>query len=178
MPQTPVQFSTDVKQTPESLARKAAVCPRKTRITSKKATAKPSLGRINAPRLSNGRYQNLQPPALPEKSSSACPSLTLCSTNAATTWTRAPNATSMYLMMSSSSTTPFSSDLASLIYSTLILNHLKSNTNFELNLHKNLFRKFYYPQLILFLDNALSAKPHSYKSLDSVIFSTLRFFEF
>ena len=64
--------------------------------------------------------------------------------------------------MSSSSSTPSSCDLASLIYSTVILDHLKFNTNFELNLHKNLFRKFYYPQLILFLDNALSAQPHSY----------------
>ena len=80
--------------------------------------------------------------------------------------------------MISSSTTPSSSDFASFIYSTFILNHLKSNTNFELNLHKNLFRKFYYPQLILFLDNAWSAQPHSYKSLYSVIISALRFLGF
>ena len=165
MPQTPVQFPTDVKQMPESRASKAAVCPWKTRITSKKATVKPILGRINAPRLPNGRYQKLQPPALPERSSSDCPSLTICSTDAAATWTSP--------MMSSSSTTPSSSNLASLIYSTFILDHLTSNTNFELNLHKNLFRQFYYPQLISFLDNALSSQPHSYKSLDSVIF--LRF---
>ena len=52
-------------------------------------------------------------------------------------------------MISSSSITPTSSDLASLIYSTIILDHVKSNTNLKLNLHKNIFRKFYYPQLIL-----------------------------
>ena len=65
--------------------------------------------------------------------------------------------------MSSSSTIPSSSDLASVIYSTFILDPLTSTTNFENNLHKNLFRKFYYPQLISFLDNELSAQPHSYK---------------
>ena len=67
--------------------------------------------------------------------------------------------------MSSGSTTPSSSDLASLIYSTFILDYLKSTTNFEFNLHKNLFHKFYYPQLISFLDNVLSAQPDSFKLL-------------
>ena len=57
--------------------------------------------------------------------------------------------------MSSSRTTPFSSDLTSLIYSIFILDYLKSNTNFELNLHKTLFRKVYYRQQISFLYNAL-----------------------
>ena len=147
-------------------------------ITSKKATVKPILKRINAPKLSNGMYQKLQPPALPENSSSACPSLTICSTDSAAAWTSAPDATSTSPIMSSSSTTPFSSDLASLIYSTFILDNLKSNTNFELNLHKNLVRKFYYFQLISFLDNALSAQPHSYKLLDWVISSALRFLGF
>ena len=63
-------------------------------------------------------------------------------------------------MMSSSSTTFTFSDLASLIYSTFILDYLKFNKNFELNLHKNRFRKIYYSKLILFLDNALSVQPH------------------
>ena len=71
--------------------------------------------------------------------------------------------------MSNPSTTPSSSDLATLIYSTLILDHLKSNSNLELNLHKNLFRKFFYPLLISFLDNELSAQPHSYKSFIHMI---------
>ena len=81
-------------------------------------------------------------------------------------------------MMSSSSTTISSFDLASLIYSTFILDYLKSYTNFELNLHKNLFRKFYCPQLISFLDNRLPAQPISYKSLDSFILLALRFLGF
>ena len=80
--------------------------------------------------------------------------------------------------MSNNSTTPSSSDLATLIYSNFILDHLKSNSNLELNLHKNLFRKVFYPQLISFLDKALSAQPQSYKSLDSVISSALRFLGF
>ena len=58
--------------------------------------------------------------------------------------------------MSNTSTTPSSSDLATFIYSNFIIDHLKSKSNLELNLHKNLFRKFFYPQLISFLDKALS----------------------
>ena len=80
--------------------------------------------------------------------------------------------------MSSSSATFSSYDLAFVIYSTFILDHLKSNSNLELNLHKNRFRKFFYSQLISFLDNALSAQLHSYKLLDLVIFSALRFLGF
>ena len=80
-------------------------------------------------------------------------------------------------MSSSSDTTSFS-DLVSLIYSTCIFDYLKSNSNIELNLHKNLFRKFVYPQLISFLDTALSAQPHSYKSIDSIISSALQFLGF
>ena len=36
MPQTPVQFPTNVLQTPESRPRKVATCPKKSRIKSKK----------------------------------------------------------------------------------------------------------------------------------------------
>ena len=46
------------------------------------------------------------------------------------------------------STTPSSFNLASLIYSTFFLDQIKSNSNLDLNLHKNVFRKFYYSQLI------------------------------
>ena len=109
--------------------------PKKTRLKSKKATVKPILGRINAPRLPNGRYQKLQLFALPE-SSSACPSPTTCSKAVASTWTSAPDATSTSPMMSSSSTTPSFSDLASTIFSTFILDHLKYNSNLEVNLYK------------------------------------------
>ena len=112
------------------------------------------------------------------KSTSACTSPTTSSTAVATTWTSAPDEILTKPIMSSTSTTPSSSDLTSLIYSSFILDHLKSNTNLELNLHKNPFRKFYYPQLISFLDTALSAQPHSYKSLDSVLSSALRFLGF
>ena len=126
MPQTPVKFPTNVLQTPKSRPRKVATCPKKKRIKSKLATVKPILGRINAPRLPNGRYQKLQPPALPA-SSSACPSPTTCSTAVAAMWTIAPDATSTSSIMSSSSITPVASDLASLIYFTFILDHLKSN---------------------------------------------------
>ena len=171
------QSQADVLQTPESRPRKAVACPIKTRIKSTKKAVKPILGRINAPRLPNGRYQKLQPPALTERRQSECPSPTTSSKAVAATWTSASDATSTNQMMSSS-TNPSSSDLASLIYSTFILDHLKSNSNLELNLHRNLFRKFYYAQLISFLENALSAQPHSYKSLDSVISSALCFLGF
>ena len=62
--------------------------------------------------------------------------------------------------MSTISTTPSSSDLASLVYLTYILDYLNSNTNLKLNLHKNFFRKFHYLKLILFLDNAFATQPH------------------
>ena len=77
--------------------------------------------------------------------------------------------------MISYSSTPRSTDLAILSFSTLILDNLKINKNFELNLHKNLFRKFYYINLISLLDNAFSAKPDSYKSYDLLILSALYF---
>ena len=138
MPQTPVKFLTDVLQTPESQLRKVAACPKKTRIKSKKATVKPILGRINAPRLPNERYQRLQPPALLE-SLSACLSPTTSLTAVAATWTSTPDATSTSQTMSSLSTTPSSFDLVTLINSTIILDHLKSNLNLELNLEQNRF---------------------------------------
>ena len=113
----------------------------------------------NAPRLPIERYQKLQSLALPE-SSSPCQSPTTCSTAVAATWVSAPDATSTSLTTSSHSTTPLSSDLASLIYSTFILDYFKSHSTLELNLHKNHFCKFLYPELISFLDNAFSAQPH------------------
>ena len=156
MPQTPVQFLTNVLLPPESRPRKVATCLKQTRLKSEKATIKPIIGRINAPRLPNGRYQKLQSSALPG-SSSAWPSPTSCSMAVAATWTSAPDATSTSLTTDSPSKTPSYSDLASLIYSTFILDHLKSNSTIELNLHKNLVCKFFYFPLISFLDNALYA---------------------
>ena len=149
-----------------------------TRNKSTKTAVKPILGRINAPKLPNERYQKLHPPALTERRKSGCPSPTTSSTAVVATWTSASDATSTIPMMSYISTTPSSSDLATLIYPTFILDHLKSNSNLDINFHKNLFRKFFYPQLISFLDNALSAQPHSYKLIDSVISSALRFLKY
>ena len=149
---------------------------KKTRIKSKKETFKPILERINAPGCQMNGIRSCSRP-LPG-SSSACPSPTTCSTPVVATWTSARDATSTSSMLSSSSTTPSSSNLASLIYSNFILNDLRLNSNLELYLQMNRFCKFYYPQLILFLDNALSAQPHLYKSFDSVISSSLRFLGF
>ena len=174
----PAQFQANVLQTPESRPRKDIACLKKTRIKSTKTAVKPILGRKNAPRLPNKRFQKLPPPAMTEGRQSECPSPTTFSTAVAATWTSALDATSTILTMSCISTTASFSDLGTLSYATFILDHLKSNSNFEINLHKNLFRKFVYPQLISFFDNAFSAQPHSYKSLDSVILSALRFLGF
>ena len=141
----PAQFQADVLRTPESRARKAAACPKKTRIKSTHKAVKPILGRINALSLPNGRYQKLQPPALTVKRQIVCPSPTTSLTAVPATWTSAPDATSTSPTMSSLRTTPSFYDLATLIYSTFILDHLKSNSNLELNLHKNCFCKFFYP---------------------------------
>ena len=178
IPQPPAQFQADVLQTPESRPRQAADCLKKTRIKSKTKAVKPILGRIKAPRLPNERYQKLQPLALPERSLRVCARPTTSSMAVATTWTSAPDETLAKPIMSCTSTTPSSSDLASLIYSSFILDHLKSHSSFELNLRKNVFRKFYNPQLISFLDTALSAQQHAYKSLDTVISSALCFLGF
>ena len=178
-PQASVQFPTDILRTPEARPRKNAACPKKTRMKSKKAAVVSAiLGRNNAPRLPNGEFQKLQPRACPERSLSACASQMTSSMVDAATSTNALDETLANPTVSSSSTTPFSSDLASLIYSSVILDHLKSHSSLEFNLRKTIFRKFYYPQLISFLDTALSAQPLAYKSLDSVISSALRFLGF
>ena len=126
----PTQFQADVLQTPESRPHKGVACLKKTRIKSTKKAVKPILGRINAPRLPNGRYQKQLPPALTERRQSECPSPTTSSTAIAATWTSAPDATLTNSTMSCISTTPFS-DLATLIYATFILDHKKSNSNLE-----------------------------------------------
>ena len=79
------QFQEDVFQTPESRPRKAVACLKKTWIKSTNKAVKLILGQINAPRLPNGRYQKLQPPALKERSQSKCPSPTTSSTAIAAT---------------------------------------------------------------------------------------------
>ena len=82
---TPAQFQANVLRTPESPPRKATACPKKARIKSRKAAVPPILGRINAPRLPNKRYQKLQPPTLRERSQSAIASPTRFSTAIAVT---------------------------------------------------------------------------------------------
>ena len=88
-----------------------------------KVAIKPILGRINALRLPNGRYQMLQPPASPERQQSSSPSPTTSSTAVTATWTSAFDATSTSPTISCNSSTPFSSDLASLIGSSFILDY-------------------------------------------------------
>ena len=139
---------------------------------------KPILEQINAPRLPNGRYQKLQPRTLTDRRQCVCSCPTTSSTENAATWISEPDATSTSPIMNSLITTHSSSDLATLIYSTLNLDLLKSNINRELNFHKHRFRKSVDLQLISFCDNTLSAQPHSYKSLVSLIFSALRFLNF
>ena len=121
----------------------------------------------------------MQPPELPLKYQIAWAfaSLTTSSTAVAATWTKAPEA-AMTSPMMCSSITHSSSDLARLICSTFILYYLKFNSSFELNLCINLFRKFYYRQLVLFLETALFAQQHAYKFNDSVISFSLCFFKF
>ena len=174
----PAQIEADVLQTPESRPRKAVACLKKTRIKSIKTEVKPIIGRINAPRLPNGLYQKLQPHALTERRKSECPSPMTSSMAVAATWTSAPDETSTTTTMSCIITTSSFSDLSTLIYATFILDHLKYNSTLKVNLHKNLFCKFIDTKLISFVDNALSAQPHLYKSLDSVISSAIRFLGF
>ena len=128
--------------------------------------------------LPNGQYQILQPLASLELRQSESTSMTSSLMADDVTWTSAPDAIFTSPIMSSTSTIPPPSDLASLIYFSFILDDLKYNLNIELNFRKSIFRKLYYPQIILFLDTALLAQPHAYKSVDSVILLALLFLEF
>ena len=134
MPSPPAQVQADVLRTPQSRPRKAAACPKQMRIKSTTTDVKPILGRINAPWLPNGRYQKLRPQASSDKPKRSCKSTTSSMVNAATL-TSAPDATLTSPIISSISTTPSSSDLASLIYSTYIFDQLNSHSNLELNLY-------------------------------------------
>ena len=154
------EFQADVFQTPESRPRKAVACLKKTRIKSTKMAVKPILGQTNALRLPNKRYQKLQLPTLTEIRQSECPSPKTFSTEVAATRTNASDAISTTFTIKCIRITPLFSDLATLIYATGILYHLMSKQNLELNFYKNLFCKFFYLQLILFLDNAFSTLPH------------------
>ena len=121
----PSQFQLNFSSSPKAcLTEAAAACPKKTRIKSKQKAVNPILGRKNAPRLPNGQFQKLLQHSGSAKSTSACTSPTTSSTAVATTWTSAPDEILTKPIMSSTSTTPSSSDLTSLIYSSFILDHL------------------------------------------------------
>ena len=102
----------------------------------KKATVKPILGRINAPRLSNRRYQKLQPFVSMVKRLSETTSPTTFSMAIDATCTNAPDAIFTSPMMNSNSTTITYSDLALLIYVSIIWYHFQSNTIIKLNFKK------------------------------------------
>ena len=150
LPQPPAQFQADELRTPRARPRKDFGDPknRGNQKGKKKDTVKPILGRINAPRLPNGLYQKLQPLASLETRQSESTSPTTSSMAVDTTWTSVSYATFTSAMMSCTSTIPTFYDLASLIYSFIILDHLKSNSNIELNFRKGIFSKFNYPKLI------------------------------
>ena len=67
-----------------------------------------------------------------------------------------------------------------MIYSTFIEQHLKSDyknqSSLEFQLRKTIFLKMFHPHLLSFIDSALAGEQAlSYKTLDSIILSALRF---
>ena len=147
----------------------------------RKATANPGKGRINAPRRSNGQFEKVND-IISEIAPKSCASHSTSSTTVAATWTSEP-IDPLAISETSGIARPSSTDIASLVYSTYILQHLnsdsKSQSSLELQLRKNIFLKYYYTQLISFVDSALAAQHSlSYKSLDSIILSALKFLGF
>ena len=144
----------------------------------RKPTTKPIKGRINAPRRSNGQFLKMNDP-ISEISANACANQM---SSAGATWTSEQFLT-LQRQKTSNFSNPSSSDVASMIYSTLIEQHLKSDSknqsSLELQLRKNIFLKFYQPHLISFIDSALAGEQAlSYKTLDSIILSAIRFLGF
>ena len=95
------------------------------------------------------------------------------SSTVAATWTSA-SIEPLAVPEMSGITRPSSTDIASMIYSTYILQHLNSEStnqsSLELQLRKNIFLKYYNPKLISFIESALAMQNSlSYKSLDSII---------
>ena len=144
----------------------------------RKTAANPGKGRINAPRRSNGQFEKVND-IFSEIKPSASASHSTSSTTVLATLTSA-TIEPLAISETSAITRPSSTDIASMIYSTYILQHLnsesKSQSPLEIQLRKNIFLKYYHPQLISFIDSAL-ARQHSlsYKSLDSIILSALKF---
>ena len=126
----------------------------------KSTTILPILGRINALWLPNRRYRKLLPnQELQNKRRIACPTSTPILSAISKMWTIAFDSNSLLTKptIRSNITTYSLSDLALLIYSSFILYNLKSNSNIKLNDCKNILRKFYYPQLIIWFNTALFA---------------------
>ena len=111
---------------------------------------------IDAPKLPNKRYQNLQPFALAERNQIAVASKTTFSMVVCTTWISKPHNNLTSPTMSRFWTTLLLYNLASEIYSTFISNHSKSHLNLKLNFYWNLFCKLFNSKLILFCKIALS----------------------
>ena len=171
----------EVKTVTPASPSQATSCPSKnTKLRLKrKATTKPIKGRINAPRRSNGQLQKMNDP-ISEKSANAYASQM---SSVGATWTSAAPLETLQTQKTSNFTNPSSSDIASMIYSTFIEQHLKSDSSnqssLEIQLRKNIFLKFYHPHLISFIDSALAGEQAlSYKTLDSIILSALRFLGF
>ena len=141
------KLQADVLRTPKAQPRNKVADPQKKNKQKKKnkAAIKLILTRIKALQLPNKRYQQLQPPASPERQQSSSPSSITSSTSVTATLTSVPNVISTSLTMRNKSTTVSTSDLASLIYSLFILDHLTFNKNIKLNFRKNIFCTFYYP---------------------------------
>ena len=152
-PETLWEVKTAIPASPNQ----ATSCPSKsTKLRLKrKATTKPIKGRINAPRRSHGQFQKMNDP-IAENSANACASQM---SSVGATWKSSPLET-LQTPKTSNFTNPFSSNIALMIYSTFIEQHLnsdsKNQSSLELQLRKNIFLKFYQPHLISFIDSALA----------------------
>ena len=107
----------------------------------RKTTTNPVRGRINAPRRSNGQFENVKENHL-ESEPKACTTYSTTSTSFAGSWTSAPTEP-VAISDTGNFVSPSSNDIANMIYSTYILQHLtfesKSLSSLELRLRKNIF---------------------------------------
>ena len=75
---------------------------------------------------------------------------------------------------------PNADELASFIFTNSILPHLSSTSTspFHNQCHENVFRKYYLPQLVTFLQSTLAHGPLSYKDLSSLVAASLNLLGF
>jgi hypothetical protein len=120
-------------------------------------------GRINAPRLPNGRF-------LKQSERRTGKSLELVRQESAID--ESPEETSE--SQTTAFSMPFPSELVNDIYNLCIMPHLKLEcmSEMEVLVRKNLFFKHYRPQLILFLASPRSVS--TYKSLDALVAAAIR----